>query len=403
MTSLRPNLVKRIERLPKPRNSAAALQPLFEAISNSIHSTQAKFGEGVSKSGRVIVTIETDRKKENVWATIEDNGNGLDENNWEAFTTTDTDNKLSIGGKGVGRLLWLDCFIDIDIIANAGREMSESIAAKPHDNIIPPTRVHVISRDGKEYYNLEYGATSQDFRQIIQPSQQRDAQSPAAYASHIQDGNLKTQFAAGDGKGPLGHADFKKEEIGRMLNDPEIKTINGHEVWRYKYNYDKAEYEAQQRGATPEQAQMAAAERTQQVMARVELAHERAELRMHPYTKNVNTHFDKLGQLRDTRVQDLMAQAKREGHDYRGPAPKPPAERQLEARTAAHVFGSYASLDIYAQQYNYSPKVYEEKKTGLDRSIAEYKHRARAEHERSLSGLTREPSIDRSFGPEIGR
>lgn len=115
MTSLRPNLVKRIERLPKPRNSAAALQPLFEAISNSIHSTQAKFGETVSKSGRVIVTVETDRKKENVWATIEDNGNGLDENNWDAFTTTDTDNKLLIGGKGVGRLLWLDCFIDIDV------------------------------------------------------------------------------------------------------------------------------------------------------------------------------------------------------------------------------------------------------------------------------------------------
>jgi hypothetical protein len=86
------------------------MQPLFEAISNSIHSVQAKFGETVTGDGRVVVTVDTNRKKDAVWATVEDNGLGLDARNWDAFTTTDTDNKLSIGGKGVGRLLWLDCF-----------------------------------------------------------------------------------------------------------------------------------------------------------------------------------------------------------------------------------------------------------------------------------------------------
>lgn len=50
-----------------------------------------------------------------MWAAVEDNGLGLDEKNWEAFTTTDTDNKIKIGGKGVGRLLWLDCFESISI------------------------------------------------------------------------------------------------------------------------------------------------------------------------------------------------------------------------------------------------------------------------------------------------
>lgn len=115
MTSLRPNLVKRIERLPKPTNVAGAMQPLFEAISNAIHSTQARFGDAVSTSGRVVVTVSTDRKKENVWATVEDNGVGLDAKNWDAFTTTDTDNKIQSGGKGVGRLLWLDCFNGITV------------------------------------------------------------------------------------------------------------------------------------------------------------------------------------------------------------------------------------------------------------------------------------------------
>ncbi len=91
------------------------MQPLFEAVSNSIHATQAKFHDEVSTKGRVEITINTDRKKENIWATVEDNGVGLDERNWEAFTTTDTDNKIEIGGKGVGRLLWLDCFSGIEV------------------------------------------------------------------------------------------------------------------------------------------------------------------------------------------------------------------------------------------------------------------------------------------------
>lgn len=115
MTSLRPNLVKRIERLPKPTNVASAMQPLFEAVSNAIHSTQERYNGRVATDGRVIVTVNTSRNKEDVWATVEDNGYGLTDKNWEAFTTTDTDNKIEAGGKGVGRLLWLDCFEDIHV------------------------------------------------------------------------------------------------------------------------------------------------------------------------------------------------------------------------------------------------------------------------------------------------
>jgi signal transduction histidine kinase len=91
------------------------MQPLFEAISNAIHSTQARFTETVAEKGRVTVTIVTNRDKKDVWASVEDNGFGLNDENWDAFTTTDTDNKIRIGGKGVGRLLWLDCFEDIKI------------------------------------------------------------------------------------------------------------------------------------------------------------------------------------------------------------------------------------------------------------------------------------------------
>lgn len=115
MPSLKPNLVKRIEHLPKPARTSDALQPLFEAISNSIHSTQNKFGNQVSKQGKVVVSITTGQKQAPVSISVEDNGIGLDKVNFDAFMTTDTDNKEEIGGKGIGRLLWLDCFETIKV------------------------------------------------------------------------------------------------------------------------------------------------------------------------------------------------------------------------------------------------------------------------------------------------
>lgn len=73
-------------------------------------SPEPRFGADVAKLGKVTVIAKTNRKKTGVSATVEDNGDGLSQKNWDAFTTTDTDNKIQIGGKGVGRLLWLDCF-----------------------------------------------------------------------------------------------------------------------------------------------------------------------------------------------------------------------------------------------------------------------------------------------------
>lgn len=115
MPSLKSNLVKRIDRLPKPGNAADAMQPLFEAVSNSIHSTQDRFKENVATRGRIVVTLTMARRQAPAKIVVEDNGVGLDMKNYEAFTTTDTDNKIARGGKGVGRLLWLDCFEAINV------------------------------------------------------------------------------------------------------------------------------------------------------------------------------------------------------------------------------------------------------------------------------------------------
>lgn len=99
--------------------------PLFELISNSIHSIEERkkaglMGEG--ENGRIIVRIirNGDPKIQEKIRTndeypinsivVEDNGIGLDDENLRSFTEADTDHKLSIGGKGLGRFVCLKAF-----------------------------------------------------------------------------------------------------------------------------------------------------------------------------------------------------------------------------------------------------------------------------------------------------
>lgn len=123
MPSLNVDLVKRVERLPKPSRTSEALIPLFEAVSNSIHSVQARFKGAASRRGRIHIEITKAKGRRPLTIVVKDNGLGLDKNNYESFITTDTDNKIEIGGKGVGRLLWLDCFkkIEVDSFYASGR------------------------------------------------------------------------------------------------------------------------------------------------------------------------------------------------------------------------------------------------------------------------------------------
>lgn len=115
MPSLNVDLVKRVQRLPKPTNTSGALIPLFEAVSNSIHSVQARFKLAAAKRGRISIKVEKRKGRRPLRITVTDNGTGLDTKNFTAFCTTDTDNKISIGGKGVGRLMWLSAFGSINV------------------------------------------------------------------------------------------------------------------------------------------------------------------------------------------------------------------------------------------------------------------------------------------------
>ncbi len=100
-----------------------AFIPLFEAVINSIHSTEERFGDEVAEKGEVEVRIQRIPAHPTVPGvigrppveaiesfTIIDNGRGFTDDNLESFATSDTTTKADRGGKGVGRFTWLVVF-----------------------------------------------------------------------------------------------------------------------------------------------------------------------------------------------------------------------------------------------------------------------------------------------------
>jgi len=100
--------------------SSKALFPVFEAVVNSIQSIEDSIG---CEKGEIVVKIirETgfDLGKENPLEIrgfdIIDNGMGFNEDNFDSFKTLDSSYKLPKGCKGMGRLLWLKVFKEVQI------------------------------------------------------------------------------------------------------------------------------------------------------------------------------------------------------------------------------------------------------------------------------------------------
>lgn len=140
MTALLGDVINRVKRLPKPSNAGEALQPIFEAVSNSIHAADDAKRSGTIAQGIIDVNIATSRISSEVRITVGDNGVGLDADRYQAFLTTDSAFKMSRGGKGVGRLLWLDAFEKITVTSiyaegDALRKRSFRFVLDPTDQI----------------------------------------------------------------------------------------------------------------------------------------------------------------------------------------------------------------------------------------------------------------------------
>ncbi|OWK26130.1 hypothetical protein AJ87_48720 [Rhizobium yanglingense] len=83
--------------------------PVFEAVYNSIHAIQDRFGDEWCERGEIYISlIDFDSSRPNI--QIRDNGVGLDKDNFGSFRTYDSGHKVRRGGKGLGRLSWLKVF-----------------------------------------------------------------------------------------------------------------------------------------------------------------------------------------------------------------------------------------------------------------------------------------------------
>ena len=112
---LKEDLRGRIANLAMAPSYANTLIPLFEAVMNSLHAVQDRFGDNWEKTCRIEIQVLEDDDGNPHSFTIEDNGIGLDERNFESFRTYDSRTKVKKGGKGVGRLTWLKVFDSVRV------------------------------------------------------------------------------------------------------------------------------------------------------------------------------------------------------------------------------------------------------------------------------------------------
>ncbi|MFD0305199.1 ATP-binding protein [Streptomyces sp. NPDC127119] len=125
--ALTTSLAGRVRNTSLPKSHA--LLPLLEAVVNGIQAIDARFANDVER-GRLTVRIKRSSHeqlelvpagpgraalKPIVGFSIEDNGVGFTPENMQSFETLDSDHKVDMGCRGVGRLLWLKAFDRVTI------------------------------------------------------------------------------------------------------------------------------------------------------------------------------------------------------------------------------------------------------------------------------------------------
>jgi nitrogen fixation/metabolism regulation signal transduction histidine kinase len=120
------NFENKVRNTKLPRTKP--LMPLFEVISNSIHAiNEAKEKNLLSEDAIIKVKLlrngdeETLRQLPDIdeypihSIEVTDNGIGLNDENLNYFVESDTDHKIKIGGKGVGRFVCLKAFSEMRV------------------------------------------------------------------------------------------------------------------------------------------------------------------------------------------------------------------------------------------------------------------------------------------------
>lgn len=154
------NLRGKVRNFSLPKNRP--LVPLYEAIVNSINAIDERAKKLGSFQGKVEIevirehTIFADSDKHTVKGfCVHDNGIGFDEANMASFMEADSEYKMAIGGKGVGRFSWLKAFSSVHIISTykegdgfVTREFTFSLDQRNVDDVLKETT------DESEYHTV---------------------------------------------------------------------------------------------------------------------------------------------------------------------------------------------------------------------------------------------------------
>ena len=165
------NLRGRLRNTTLPKSNG--LLPLFEAVINSIDALEEATIQPEQGLIRVVIKREpnlfgadTDGSLQGrpvssdiVSFRVIDNGVGFNEANFNSFRTLDTEYKVTKGGRGIGRLLWLKAFARIDVVSrflnDSGELKQRSFSFTPNgitndvveaagDEAQPETTIHLV-------------------------------------------------------------------------------------------------------------------------------------------------------------------------------------------------------------------------------------------------------------------
>lgn len=144
MPTLTENIENRVRKLTKPSNNSQDLQPLFEAVSNAFFAIEDQQKLNPDHKGRIDIRIVHMNDPQKITIEVEDNGIGLNPPRYNAFCVVDTDFKKAKGGKGVGRLFWLDAFNRIRVESSYDEEGTDKRRAfrfelNNSEQIVPET------------------------------------------------------------------------------------------------------------------------------------------------------------------------------------------------------------------------------------------------------------------------
>ena len=165
------------------------LHPLFEAVVNSIHSIDSAIKLGIHSStldGKITIkilrssqkTAYDDVKPDIFGFEIVDNGIGFNSENFTSFQTLDSEYKIALGCRGVGRLLWLKAFkrVSVKSTYNEDRQIftrtfdfdvpddihNPNITLTPNANIETSIKLLDINKDYSKYIRKTSSTISRD-------------------------------------------------------------------------------------------------------------------------------------------------------------------------------------------------------------------------------------------------